>query len=74
MVKHKLNATQVTGRQIVQSLSEPMVESDSESEDELIYSTSSVEYNTHSSSDSSTDSDHNESDSAHMRLPLKTVH
>ena len=47
MKKHrKLNATEVTGRQIVQSLSEPMVESDSESEDELINSTSSVKYNT----------------------------
>ena len=59
-----LNATDVTGRQIVQLLSEPMVERDSESEDEVIKSTSSVEYNTDRSSDSGTDSDDNESDSA----------
>ena len=43
----KLNATEVTGRQIVQSLSEPMVESGSE--DEVTNSTSSVEYNTDNS-------------------------
>ena len=40
----KWNATQMTGRQIVQS-SEPMVESDSEIEDEVINNTSGVEYN-----------------------------
>ena len=61
----------MTGRQIVQSLSEPMVES--ESEDEVINSTGSVNYNTDSSSDSGTDSDDNEFDSAQMLLPLKLI-
>ena len=51
-----------------------MVESDSASEDEVINSTGSVEYNLDSCSDSGTDSDDNESDSAQMLLPLKTVH
>ena len=69
-----LKSTEVTGRQIVLSLSEPMVESDSACEDKVINSTSSVEYNTHSSSDSGTNSDDNESDSAQMQLPLQTVH
>ena len=64
----------MTGRQIVQSVAEPMVESDNEREDEGINSISSVEYNTDRSSDSSTDSDDNESDSAQISLPLKTVH
>ena len=45
----KLNATE---RQIVQSLSEPMVERDSESEDGVINSTSCIKYNTESSNDS----------------------
>ena len=58
----------------IQSLSERMVERDSESEDEVINSTGSVEYNTVSSSDSISDSDDNESDSARIKLPLKTVH
>ena len=63
----KLNATEVIGRQIVWLL----VESDSESEDEVINSTSSVEYNTDRSSDSGTYYDDNERDSAHVLLPLK---
>ena len=42
-----MNATHVTGRQIVQSFSEPMEESDSESEGKVI--NCSVEYNTDSS-------------------------
>ena len=42
------------------SLSGPMVERDSESEDEVINSTTSLEYDTDSSSDSGTDSDDNE--------------
>ena len=54
----------MTGSQIVQSVSGPIVESDSESEDEVINITSSVEYNTDNSSDSGTDCDDNESDSA----------
>ena len=57
----------------MQSLSEPMVKSDSASEDEVINSTDSVEYNIHSASDSSIDSDYNESDSAQMLLPLETL-
>ena len=40
----------------------------------MINSTRSVEYNIDSASDSGTDSDDNESDSAQMLLPLKTVH
>ena len=43
----------------MQSLSQPMVESDSASEDELINSIGSVEYNIDSSIDSGTDSDDN---------------
>ena len=48
-----------------------MVKSDSESEDEVINSTSTVEYNTGSYSDSGTDCYNNESDSAQMPFPLK---
>ena len=66
-----LNATDVTGRQIVQSLSEPVIEGDSGNEDEVINSTSSMEYNTESSSNCGTDSDDNESDS--IQMLLKTV-
>ena len=40
----------------------------------MINSTSSVGYNIDSSSDSGADSDDNESDSAHMLLPLNAVH
>ena len=58
----------------MQSLSEPMVQSDSAREDEVINSTISVEYNTYSSIDSGTDSDDNESDRAYMLLPLKRLH
>ena len=43
-----------------------MVESDSESQDEVINSTSSVEYNIDSSSDSGTDSGDSESDNTQM--------
>ena len=39
----------------------------------MINSTSSVKYNTDSSSDSGTDSDDNEYDSAQILLPLNTV-
>ena len=55
----------------MQSLSAPMAESDSASEDEVINSTDSVEYNIDSCRDSGTDSDDNEYDSAQMLLPLK---
>ena len=44
---------------------------ESESEEEVINSTGSVEYNTDSSSDSGIDSDDNESDSSQMPLPFK---
>ena len=70
-----LNATEVTGKQIVQSLSETMIESSNEHDDEVI-NTSSVEYqyNTDISSDSGIDSDDNESHSAQVPLPLKNIH
>ena len=58
----------------MQSLSEPMVEGDSKSEDKVINGISSVEHNTASSSDSSNDSDDNESDNTQMLLPLNTTH
>ena len=51
----KLNVIEMTGRQIVQSLSKPMVENNNSSQDEVINSTCNVEYNTDSSSNSGTE-------------------
>ena len=69
----KWNATEVIGTPMVKSLLEPMVDSDSESEDEVINRTISVVYNTNSSSDSGTDSDDNESYTGSLRGQSSTL-